>query len=61
MYLVSPEQLVPAPVLETVPDVEELGYAMLSNVLCVLLRVIPGERGTKRQETHSCAADGEMR
>ena len=52
MYLVSPEQLVPASVLEAVPDVQELGYAVLSDVVCVLLRVIPGERSTERQETH---------
>lgn len=52
--LVSPEQLVPAPVLRAVPNVEELSDSMGPNVISVWFGVIPREGGAEGEETH-CA------
>lgn len=52
-YLVSPEQLVAAAILEAVPYVQELGDAMCPDVVCVLFCIIPGEGGAERQEAHA--------
>lgn len=42
-YLVTPHELISLPVLETVPDVEELSYAVRPNVISVLFCVIPSQ------------------
>lgn len=51
-YLVPPEKVVASSVLETVPDIQELGDPMRPDVICVVFGVIPGQRRPERQETH---------
>ena len=46
-YLVAPKQLVATPIFELIPYVEKLSYAMLSDVVCVLFRVIPCQGGAE--------------
>jgi len=47
-YLVAPEELIPAPVLDPVPCIQELDDAMGSDVVGELLCVFPGEGSTER-------------
>ena len=46
-YLVAPEQLIPVPVLDLVPSMQELGDTVEPDVVCELLCVLPGERSTE--------------
>jgi hypothetical protein len=52
-HLVSPEQLVSTPVLDPIPYAQKLGNPVRPNVVGVLLRVVPCEGCTERQETHA--------
>ncbi|RUS31864.1 hypothetical protein BC938DRAFT_476884 [Jimgerdemannia flammicorona] len=56
-YLISPQQLILL-VLEVVKDCQELLNAMCTNMICVLLRVVPVERGAVGKKTHVFAAVG---
>lgn len=40
-YLVSPEELITLPILETVPNIQELSDAVISYVICIVLCLIP--------------------
>lgn len=44
MHLIAPEQFVALAVLESIPGVQELCDAMVSNVIRILLGLFPGER-----------------
>ncbi len=50
--LVTPEQLVTGAVLQSVPDVQKLSDSVVSNMIGVFFRFIPGQRSAKIQETH---------
>jgi hypothetical protein len=39
--LISPEKLITLPVLETVPNIQELSNAVVSYVVCIVLCLIP--------------------
>ena len=51
-YLVAPKQLVSAPLLEAIPDVQELRDSVCPDVIGVLFGLIPGERRPKKKQTH---------
>jgi hypothetical protein len=51
-HLVAPEELIASTILQTLPDVQELGDSMVPDMFCMLLGFVPGERGSKRQKTH---------
>jgi len=51
-YLIPPEELITLPVLEMVPNVQELSNTVVSYVIRIVLSLIPAERSPKRQETH---------
>lgn len=54
--LVAPEKLVALAILETSPGMEELGDAMVADVVGVLGRLLPGERGANVEQTHASYA-----
>jgi len=47
-YLITPEEIISEPVLDSVPCIQELFDAMGPDVASELLCVFPGEGGTKR-------------
>jgi hypothetical protein len=51
-HLVAPEQTVAMPVLQPVPDGEELLYAVLADVVGIALGVFPGVRRSESEEPH---------
>ena len=55
-YLVAPKQLVSAPLLEAIPDVQKLRDPVGPDVIGVLLGLIPLKRRPKKKETHYDAA-----
>ena len=55
-YLVAPKQLVSAPLLEAIPDVQKLRDPVGPDVIGVLLGLIPLKRRPKKKETHCDAA-----
>ena len=55
-YLVAPKQLVSAPLLEAIPDVQKLRDPVGPDVIGVLLGLIPLKRRPKEKETHYDAA-----
>lgn len=52
MYLVTPEQLVATPILQTIPDVQELRDPVSPNMIGILLSLVPGKRCSKEKQTH---------
>ena len=59
-YLISPEQLISAPVLEAVPNVQELGDPMGPDVICVRFCLIPAQRCPEEEQTHRDWAGGRV-
>ena len=51
-HLVAPEELVSVPVLETIPDVQELRDSVSPDVIGILLGLVPGERSSEIEEAH---------
>lgn len=52
LNLISPQSLVASSVLDLVPEVEELGDTVLTNVVGQRLRLGPIEGRPQRKETH---------
>lgn len=50
-HLVSPQQTIPDSSFELIPDMQELGYAMFSDMISVLFRLCPLQRGSKCEKT----------
>jgi hypothetical protein len=50
-HLVSPQQAIANSPLQLVPDVQELGNAVLANMISVLFRDYPFKRGSQSQKT----------
>ena len=48
-HLVAPEEDIALAVLEALPGVEELGDAVVADVVGVLLGLVPGQRGAEIQ------------
>lgn len=52
IYLVSPLQAVVFAIFQLVVDVEKLQNTVLPNMICILFRLWPGQRGTQRKKAH---------
>lgn len=56
--LISPEDLVASSVLDLVPEMEELGDTMLTDVIGQCLSLRPIEGCPQREETHGGRVEG---
>lgn len=59
--LVAPKELIAVAVLETIPGEEELGDAVIADVVCIFLGFFPGERRAHGEEAHCCIKSRELR